>query len=220
MKYITLIFVLLVSFNINANLIVKKKIEFETCKQIKMTGNSNGNGIYTIYPNGIDGISEDKYCDMNCLDGSVCQYNWTHNWGGSGTRANLNNEYSIMKAVDGNIESITELFRAVYSNSIVWSSFTPDTPIENKRITVHWQDYITNGYGNRAHYQLFYVDENGTNIKILNNSNYYSNAAWTDRVQTFDVPYASSIYLWTKDIGKGSPRFKWKEIIVENIPAS
>ena len=155
------------------------------------------------------------------LDGSECiSYNWTHSWGGGGTRANLNDAASIMKAVDGDTETITELFRAVYTNSRIWSAFTPDRPIENKRITVHWQDYITGGYGNRAHYQLFYVDENGTNIKILNNSNYYSNAAWTDRVQTFDVPYASSIYLWTKDIGKGSPRFKWKEIVIENIPES
>jgi len=221
MKYIILIFILLTSFNINANLIIKKKVsKFESCKQIKLTGNSNGNGIYTIYPTDKNGVSEDKYCDMNCLDGNICKYNWTHNWDGSGTRDNLNDEDSIMKAVDGDIETSTLHFRAVYKNSRIWSSFTPDTPIENKRITVYWQDLITNGYGNRAHYQLFYKDESGNNIKILNNSNYYSNASWTDRVQTFDVTYASSIYLWVMDTGNGSPRFQWKEIVIENIPVS
>lgn len=63
-------FTLLISFNINANLIIKKKVsKFESCKQIMNTGNANGDGIYTIYPNGINGNSEEAYCDMTLHGG-------------------------------------------------------------------------------------------------------------------------------------------------------
>ncbi len=159
--------------------------------------------------------------DFWSLDGKECiSYNWTHSWGGSGTRNNANADGSILNAVDGDITNTTDLFSAAYKGSRAWSIFTPDKPIENKRITVYWQDYITGGYGNRAHYQLFYKDESNTNIKILNNSNYYSKSSWTDRSRTFDVVFATSIYLWIGDTGNGSPRFKWKEIVIENIPVS
>jgi len=156
------------------------------------------------------------------LDGKECiSYNWTHNWSGYGqSYKNNNDNITILNAIDGNIETTTELFSAAYSNSRVYSIFIPDKIIENKRITIHWQDYITGGYGNRAHYQIFYKDKSNADKKILNNSSYYSDSNWTDRSITFDVSTASSIYLWAKDIGKGSPRFKWKEVVIENIPNS
>tara|TARA_Y100000034_G_scaffold66244_1_gene79974 strand:- start:3785 stop:4426 length:642 start_codon:yes stop_codon:yes gene_type:complete len=162
-----------------------------------------------------------KSPDFLSLDGKECiSYNWSHTWNGYGTRNNNNNNTTILKAIDGDIETSTEFFSAAHSNSRVYSIFTPNNVIKNKRITIHWQDYITGGYGNRAHYQIFYKNQSNADVKILNDSSYYSDSNWTDRSVTFDVSFASSIYLWARDIGKGSPRFKWKEIVIENIPNS
>lgn len=43
MKFITLFIILLISFNINANLVIKKKVaKFDSCRQIMNTGNAQG----------------------------------------------------------------------------------------------------------------------------------------------------------------------------------
>lgn len=210
MRFITLFIILLISFNINANLIVKKKISgFSSCLEIKNKGYSTGNGNYTLKVNNEDEV---VFCDMDSLN----VYNWTNDFGGSGSYTNYNDAQEFAAFNDDDNNTTTDRFLVNSSNSIIWSRIMPDRPLINKRITVYWDDYVVNGYGNRMHLQVIYRDS-GKDIKAYNNSYLYSNNSWTQRSVTFEVTKATSIQIWMKDIGAGAPLFRWREILIQDI---
>lgn len=210
MKFIILFIILLISFNIDANLIVKKKISgFSSCLEIKNKGNSKGNGNYTLKVNNEEEI---VFCDMDSLN----VYNWINDFGGSGIYRDYNDAKEFAAFNDDDNNTTTDKFSVTRGGSIVWSRIIPDRPLIKKKITVYWDDYVSSGYGNRMHLQVTYMDS-GNNIKAFNNSYLYSNDSWTERSVTFEVTKATSIQIWMKDIAKGAPAFRWREILIQDI---
>ena len=136
-------------------------------------------------------------------------------WGGDGTRSYGTSEESLARASDGDIETMSDRFVAVYSGSIVWSQWIFLEPYTGT-LSAHISHGTSNGYGNRAFFQVACFDEENNKTEIFYNKSKWTNSSPTYQSFTKTVNSCVRLKVWVRDTGNGAPYFWMHDVIRED----
>lgn len=136
-------------------------------------------------------------------------------WGGNGTRSYGNSEDSLARASDGDTETKSGRFSAAYTGSTVWAQWRFLEPYTGT-LSAHISHGTSNGYGNRAFFQVACFDAANNKSLLFYNDNKWTNSNPTYQSFTKNVNSCVRLLVWARDTGKGAPYFWMHDVLRED----